>query len=84
MSHHTFKESSNSMLTFLTFLFNTTVASKYTPEKWRECYTQLLYKVRDRRKLDNYRGITINLNVGKLFMRVITRRMEEDVETSGL
>ena len=34
--------------------------------------------------LANYRGITINSNVGRLFTRVMTRRMEEDVETRGL
>ena len=79
-----FEQEGNSMLTLLTFRFNTILMSEYTPGKWRECYTRLLHKGGDRTKLDNYGGIPINSNVGKLFTRVITRRMEEDVETRGL
>ena len=44
-----FKQGGNSMLTSLTFLFNTILTSEYTPGKWREYYTRLLHKVGIRR-----------------------------------
>jgi hypothetical protein len=44
----------------------------------------LIHKAGQEDDLDNYRGITINSNIGKLFARIIGKRMEEDVELRGL
>ena len=44
----------------------------------------MLPKSRDKCLLTNYRGITVNSNVGKLFTKIITKRPEQDVEIRGL
>ena len=38
----------------------------------------------DKKLLDNYRGISIGSNVGKLFSRIIQGRIEKFVEEKGL
>jgi len=65
-------------------LFNWVLKKEVIPKIWRESRTVLLHKGGDRELLDNYRGITINSNLGKLFTRIIGRRLEDDVEERGL
>jgi hypothetical protein len=68
----------------LTEVFNIVREAEYTPPSWRDAKMTMLPKGGDKELLDNYRGITVNSNVGKLFTRILTRRMEQDVEERGL
>ena len=38
----------------------------------------------NKRVIDNYRGISITSNVGKLYTKLLGRRLEEDVEKKGM
>ena len=44
----------------------------------------MLFKGGDKGLLDNYRGISITSNVGKLYTRLLGRRLEADVEERNL
>ena len=54
------------------------------PEVWKESRMVLLHKGGEKRVLDNYRGIAINSNFGKILTRLIGRRLEDDVEVRNL
>ena len=44
----------------------------------------MLFKGGDKGLLDNYRGISLTSNVGKLYTRLLGRRLEADVEERNL
>ncbi len=50
------------------------------PEVWRQSRLSMIPKKGDLSLLDNYRGIAINSNIGKLFTKLIAARLEQDVE----
>ena len=54
------------------------------PETWRQERVTLLHKGGSKRELDNYRTIAIGSNIGKLFARIIKKRLQMAVETRGL
>ena len=68
----------------LVMLFNKVQESKYIPRAWRESRMEMLHKGGNETELDNYRGINIASNVGKLFSRIYSERLPEDVESRGL
>ena len=66
-------------------LFNMTLCNGNIPQQWKEDKLLYIYKGKgDKRKLDNYRGISIGSNVGKCFFRIINNRMEEFIEKEGI
>ena len=48
---------------------------EYVPKRWKESRMVLLFKGGEEGMLDNYRGISINSNVGKIFTRIMERRL---------
>ncbi len=65
-------------------LMNTAREVEKTPSTWRDSKTPLLFKKGVQEDLDNYRGLNINSNVGKLYTRMILGRMDQDVEARQL
>ncbi len=68
----------------LTQVFNMVRDKEYLAPSWRSARMTMLLKGGDKELLNNYRGITINSNVGKLFMRMLTIRLKLDVEERGI
>ena len=68
----------------LVVIFNKAIESRKVATSWKRSYTQLLHKGGDKGDLDNYRGIAVTSNVGKVFTKVLGRRLEESVEDRGL
>ncbi len=54
------------------------------PEVWRQSRLNMIPKKGDLSMLDNYRGIAINSNIGKLFTKLLGSRLEADVELRGI
>ena len=52
----------------------------WTPEEWNSESVQLIHKGKSKQDIQNYRGIAISSSLGKLFIRIITRRLEEIAE----
>ncbi len=68
----------------LTQVFNMVRDKEYLAPSWRSARMTILYKGGDKKLLNNYRGITIYSNVGKLFTRMVTIRLELDVVERGI
>ena len=57
-------------------LFNTVFSSGIYPAQWSQGYINPIYKKGSRDDPSNYRGITINSCVGKLFTKILNMRLE--------
>ncbi len=51
-------------------LFNEMKGLEWTPQEWAEEALRLLHKDKGKKNLDNYRGIAITSNVGKMYARL--------------
>ncbi|KAH7706674.1 hypothetical protein AAVH_26088 [Aphelenchoides avenae] len=61
-------------------LFTQCLRKKKIPPQWKESTTVLLYKKGDARNLKNYRPICLLSVIYKLFTKVLTRRITEDLD----
>ena len=72
----------------LTFMLEWIRQEEVIPETWRQERVTLLHKGGggggSKRELDNYRTIAIGSNIGKLFARILKKRLQMVVETRGL
>ena len=65
-------------------LFNKVYETGHFPETWSEGYVIPLHKKGSINDVENYRGITLLSNVGKLFKRVLNNRLGEWAESYGV
>ncbi len=65
-------------------ILNEILTLESIPEVWRQSRLCMLPKKGDLSLLDNYRGIAINSNIGKLFTKLLGARLEADVELKQL
>ena len=68
----------------LLLMFNLILEIQEPPENWGSEHITLFHKGGDSGNLDNYRGISITSNVGKLFCRMIETRLSGIVENQNL
>ncbi|XP_060584147.1 uncharacterized protein LOC132740284 [Ruditapes philippinarum] len=61
----------------ITDLFNRVFDAGYFPEIWSEGFIIPLHKKGDHTNVNNYRGITLLSNFGKLFISILTNRVEK-------
>ena len=61
-------------------LFNEIREREESPVEWREGETVLLEKKGDLELLDNYRGITLQSCVGKMYAKIFGKRIYDDAE----
>ena len=66
-------------LTLLT-AYNKILEHKQPPQCWNEDRGVLLHKGKSKKKLDNYRGLSISSSIGKLFTRILRSRVNREVE----
>ena len=64
-------------------MFNIIFRSGEYPNIWRDGFILPIHKKNDIMNANNYRGIIISSCVAKLFLRIVTRRIEEFMKTSG-
>ena len=67
----------------LVHLFNIIFRSGEYPNIWRDGFIIPIHKKNDIMNANNYSGIIISSCVAKLFLRIVTRRIEEFMKTSG-
>ena len=68
------------MVDSIHLLFQRCQLQAETPTDWNEEFTKLLYKTGTRMNLDNYRGISLTSNVGKLFPKILAVRLSDTAE----
>ena len=64
----------------LVHLFNNVLNSQVFQEPWNEGLIIPIHKKGDKLNTDNYRGIIISSCIGKLFLKVMTSRMESHID----
>ena len=64
----------------LVHLFNNVLNSQVFPEPWNEGLIIPIHKKGDKLNIDNYRGIIISSCIGKLFLKVMTSRIESHMD----
>ena len=57
-------------------LFNKCLQGEDIPQDWKKAHITSIYKKGDRRKCENYSGISITSSIGRLYGRVIKMRLE--------
>ena len=67
----------------LTKIFEMMRETEWTPEDWASERLKILHKGKSRYDLDNYRGISISSNIGKVFTRILAQRLETVIEREG-
>ena len=67
----------------LTDMFNIIFDRGYFPESWSKGYIIPIHKKGDKSDANNYRGITLMSNLGKLFTNVLNARVESWFEESN-
>ena len=65
-------------------LFNTVITLQSFPTLWNEGLIMPTFKKGDRSNTDDYRGIVIYSCVGKLYLKILTKRIDDYMVTSGL
>jgi len=61
-------------------LFNKCLQGENIPQDLEKAYITSIYKKGDRRKCENYRGISITSSIGRLYGRIIKKRLEGIVQ----
>ena len=54
------------------------------PQQWKDAVITVLHKKGDKTECENYRGISLVSHVGKVLLKVVTRRLSAYCEAKGL
>lgn len=65
-------------------LFNLCFSFSYYPEQWAKGYITPIFKSNDPCDPNNYRGITITSNLGKLFNTILNTRLDNFLSENNL
>ena len=65
-------------------LFNAVIAAEETPRQWRENIVTFIPKKGPSDKIDNYRGIAVASNIGKLYTKIVCDRMNKIIEENNI
>ena len=68
----------------LTKLFNTLLTHKYFPKDWNYGILRLIHKGDDPEDANNYRAITLNSCLGKLFCTILNARFSDILEKNNI
>ena len=78
------KYGSSSILTPLCSLFNVILRSGTFPNAWKKAFLVPVFKSGDTSDPSNYRGISINSCLAKLFTSVLNRRLINFLDSNGI
>ena len=84
ISNDAIKSSRNTLMILLTHLFNTTLRLGDFPAIWSHGVIIPIHKKDDRLNVDNYRGIIISSCMGKIFIKILTRRKDNYMRASDI
>ena len=84
ISNEMIKAGSDAILPFLEIFFNTILETKNYPEDWSCGIITPIYKSGKDDNPDNYRGITINSCLSKLFILLLTSRLNSFINEKGV
>jgi hypothetical protein len=74
------KHGQNVLIPCLVKILNACLSYGLYPMSWAQGYITPLHKSGDSNDTNNYRGITINSAIGKLFDRILNNRLDSFLE----
>lgn len=77
ISNEMLKSGQMQLLPYLSQLFNLCFSNSYYPDCWAKGYISPIFKSDDPCDPNNYSGITITSNLGKLFNNILNKRSDE-------
>ena len=84
ISNEMIKSGTQVLINPLCKLFNFIFQTGTFPKIWNESYISLIHKKGDKLNPNNYRGISITSNLGKLFNKVIHNRLFQFIDSNKL
>ena len=78
------KEGGEVLYEWISEFLNQVVEQEKIPEGWKKGIVTMIHKGGRKEEVGNYRGITVNDSIYKVFTRILTNRWEEEVEKRGL
>ena len=84
ISNEMIKSGIQVLLNPLCKLFNLVFQTGNFPKIWNESFISLIHKKGDKHDPNNYRGISITSNLGKLFNKIIHERLFEFIDSNKL
>ncbi|XP_044745272.1 uncharacterized protein LOC123307119 [Coccinella septempunctata] len=76
------KHGTEKLYSMITYLFNLCVNGHPIPDEWKSAYMISIYKKGNKKRCDNYRGLSITSTFSRLYGKVLRDLIEE--ETKGL
>ncbi|KAF2883705.1 hypothetical protein ILUMI_22473 [Ignelater luminosus] len=61
-------------------MFQKAMNGKKPPNEWTRAYSTSIFKRGDRKKAENYRGISVLSTLGRIYSRVVRNKLEEAIE----
>lgn len=74
------KFGSQKLLRMIQKMFEITVNGERLPAEWTEAYITLIFKKGERRKCDNYRSVSVIAIMGRVYGRLITGKLEDNIK----
>jgi hypothetical protein len=59
-------------------LFNKIINGEKVPEEWKVAITTSIHKKGDKRKCENYRGISVTNTFSRIYGRILTKFVEAE------
>ena len=84
VSNEMLKNGQTQLIPCLVLLFNFCLANTCYPQSWAKGYISPIFKSGDPTDPNNYRGITITSNLGKLFNTILNNRLDKFLEQNNL
>ncbi|XP_077985394.1 uncharacterized protein LOC144440039 [Glandiceps talaboti] len=78
------KHGGHNLIRSLAILFTTFAEQNKIPDEWRKGIIIPIFKSGDPRDLNNYRGITLNSCLSKLYTKVIETKLREFIENNNI
>ena len=74
------KNAPSGVYEILARIFNKCLQGEEIPQEWKKAHITSIYKKGDKRKCENYRGISITSSTGTLYGRILKTRMEATIQ----
>lgn len=84
ISNEMLKSGQTKLLPCLSKLFNLCFSNGHYPDSWSKGYISPIFKSNDPCDPNNYRGITITSNLGKLFNSILNTRLDKFLSENNL
>ena len=68
------------LLSPLEILFNKTLEKEKMPKQWYEAEIIILHKKGDKRKIENYRPLSLSADTRKIFMKILKNRIYDQLD----